>query len=110
MLYALTRTEAPTRWYEIVPGILSPDDQQEFIRVLGTRNVDYILLSNRPTFDYGVPYFGEDYCRLVYSWINRHYYVVGEFGDFRRLPSAPFSMLLYARRARPGTARIPEPY
>jgi hypothetical protein len=66
LLYALTRTEAATRWYEIVPGILSPDDQREFIRVLGIRNVDYILLSNRPTFEYGVPYFGEDYCQLVY--------------------------------------------
>jgi hypothetical protein len=104
LLYALSGTEAPTRWYEITPGLLSPEDEREFIRQAEESGVDTILLSNRFTGEYGVPYFGQDYCREIGAWIDTHYRLTGQIGDFRREPTAPFAMLLYQRRTAPAPA------
>jgi hypothetical protein len=101
LLYALSGLEAPTRWYEASPGVLSPQDEGEFIRQAEQSGVDIILLSNRSTREYGVPYFGQDYCRTIGGWIDAHYRLTGQIGDFRREPSAPFAMEVYQRRESP---------
>jgi hypothetical protein len=106
MIYALTRTEAPSRWETIIPGILSPSQEQQYIADLSRSDANYIVLTNRKTAEYGAPYFGIDYNRSIYEWIEANYRVAGQFGHFRRDGSDGWAALLYERRtnARPRPA------
>jgi hypothetical protein len=83
-LYALTATEAPGRWYMVVPGILSPAQEQVFLADLNREAPDYIMLTARRTSEYGADYFGIDYDQKIYHWIESNYRVVGQFGHFIR--------------------------
>jgi hypothetical protein len=97
-IYFFTGTDSPTKWYAINPGVLSPDDEDEFIAELKRKKVDYILLSNRRTSEYDSDYFGLDYNQRLYRWIETNYEVAGQFGAFVREEGSPFGMLIYRRR------------
>ena len=99
MFYALTGTEAPSRWETIVPGVLSPRQEETYIGDLKGANVDYIVLTNRETPEYGQPYFGIDYDREIYRWIEANYRVIGEFGQFHRGRSKDLAALIYRRQS-----------
>ncbi|MBF6568854.1 MAG: glycosyltransferase family 39 protein [Candidatus Binataceae bacterium] len=99
-LYAFSGATSPTRWYEITPGQLGPEQQQKLIAEMEVKQPDFVLLSNRSTYEYEVPYFGIDYEKAFYRWMESRYAVVGEFGHFERRPGAPFAMLIYQRRRR----------
>lgn len=96
-LYFFCGIDPPSRWYVVTPGILQPGAaEQQFIREVG--GVDHIVISNRRTSVYGVPYFGIDYNQAVFSWIEANYEPAGEIGHFVRAPTAPFAALIYRRR------------
>lgn len=97
IMYALTGTSAPSRWYILTPGILSPAEENDYIADLGRNVPDYIILTNRNTSEYGMPYFGLDYDRRIYRWIQTHYHRVGQFGNFQRNGSKILAALLYQR-------------
>jgi len=99
-LYFFTGTDAPTRWYYLHPGVLAPDEEDECIAQIERQKVDFILLSNRRTAEYGSNYFGLDYNQRLYRWIGTNYEVVGQFGEFVREKDRPFAMLIYRRRQR----------
>jgi hypothetical protein len=101
LLYVLSGTESPTRWYAPSPGQMSPEDDREFIREAEQSRVDFVLITNRDAREYGAPYFGIDYGQTIYRWIDSHYDVVGQIGEFRRAYQAPFSALIYKRRESP---------
>jgi 4-amino-4-deoxy-L-arabinose transferase-like glycosyltransferase len=98
MLYALTGTTAPSRWYTITPGFLAPRQEDDYIAELGRAAPNYIVLTNRYTKEYGEVYFGIDYDQKILQWIDRNYRVTGEFGNFRRDGSRGLAALLYERR------------
>ncbi len=102
MLYALTGTEAPSRWYTLLPGYLSPAGEDAYIAGLNRAAPDYILLTARNSFEYGADYFGIDYDQKIHHWIESNYRVVREFGRFqldeRASTVAPMAALLYQRR------------
>jgi hypothetical protein len=99
MLYALTGTEAPGRWYMVVPGILSPGQEAVLIADLSRTAPAYILMTTRNTHEYGADYFGIDYDQNIYHWIESNYRVAGEFGRFRRDGSGSIlAALVYQRR------------
>jgi hypothetical protein len=98
MMYALTGTEAPSRWYTILPGYLSPAQEDEFIADMRRAAPAYIVLTNRRTSEYGAPYFGVKYDGAIYRWIEANYRVVGQFGSFRRGGDPALAALLYERR------------
>jgi hypothetical protein len=101
-LYFFTDTLAPTRWYGLQPGVLEPEGRErEYVAQLEKEDIDYILLSNRKTGEYGLPDFGVDYCRTVYHWIEQNYEVVGEFGRFVGGTEDDYGVLIYQRRLRP---------
>ena len=102
ILYAFSGSESPTRWYEAVPGILSPDDEREFINQAQSYGVDYVLISSRSFPEYGATYFGRSYCQEMYSWILNDYKLVGQFGEFRPW-SGQFAMLVYQKRGQRST-------
>ena len=84
MLYALTETQAPSRWFTLLPGLLSPSQEDTYIADLNTARPEYILLTGRKTAEYGAAYFGIDYDQKIYHWIEANYHVAGQFGRFRR--------------------------
>jgi len=98
IFYALTGTEAPSRWYTLLPGFLSPSQEEIYIADLNRAAPDYILLTGRSTYEYGADYFGIDYDQKIYGWIESNYRVAGEFGNFRRDEiKLPLAALLYER-------------
>ena len=110
MIYALTGTEAPSRWETIIPGILSPPQEEQYIADLNRAGAKYIILTNRKTVEYGTPYFGIDYNRRIFGWIEANYRVAGQFGQFHRDESRGWAALLYERRTsarpRPATSEL----
>jgi hypothetical protein len=110
ILYALTGTEAPSRWYNLLPGFVSPSQEDAYISDLSRAAPDYILLTARKTSEYGADYFGLDYNQKIYNWIESNYRVTGGFGRFSRNESgSPLAALLYQRRdTRAPTARPSE--
>lgn len=99
MLYAFTGTEAPSRWYTTIAGYLSPAQEEGYIVDLKRGNPDYIVLTNRSTPETNAPYFGMDYDRKIYRWIQANYRVTGQFGQFSRHGNPQLAALLYQRRA-----------
>jgi hypothetical protein len=106
-LYFFSGTDSPTRWYPLLPGALEPRREAEYIAQLEAQKIDYIVLSNRSTEEYGVPFFGIDYNQSVYQWIQKNYEVTGEFGHFvRKVRPKEFGALLYRRRELNGQSGL----
>ncbi len=101
IVYAFTGTEAPNRLYTLQPGFLPPSREIEYIADLARVDPDYIIITNRVTNEYSVPYFGIDYDQQVYQWIEVNYRVAGQFGHFRRDGSRLLTALIYCRRGWP---------
>jgi hypothetical protein len=97
MIYAFTGTEAPSRWYTTIDGYMSRPQEESYITELQRGAPDYIVVTNRYS-ELGSPYFGIDYARQTYAWIEAHYQVTGQFGHFRRDGSHELAALLYQRR------------
>lgn len=103
IFYALTGTEAPSRWYTLVPGLVSPAQEDAYISDLRRSAPDYILLTARKTHEYGADYFGIDYNQRTYYWIESNYSIISQFGRFRRDGTGSTAAgLLYERRALAG--------
>lgn len=98
MFYAFAGTEAPSRWFTLLPGLLSPAQEDIYIADLNASGPDYILLTGRKTPEYGADYFGIDYDKKVYRWIESNYRVVAKFGRFSRDDnSSTLAALLYGK-------------
>jgi len=98
ILYVLSGTEAPSRWYTLLPGFVSPAQEDVYIADLNRAAPDYILLTGRSTYEYGADYFGLDYDKKIYHWIESNYRVAGEFGRFSRDErKRPLAALLYEK-------------
>jgi hypothetical protein len=103
ILYAFSGTEAPSRWYTLLPGFVSPAQEDAYVADLNRSAPEYILLTARSSYEYGADYFGIDYDQKIYRWIESNYRVAGEFGHFRRAEiKPPLAALLYEKEA-PGT-------
>jgi hypothetical protein len=100
-LYVLAGMEAPNRWYSLMPGVVPPDYEQEYVNELVSNDVRYILIVNRSVAEYGVASFIEDgYNHGLYDWIMANYVRVGQFGPPLRKgePSREFIVWIYARK------------
>jgi hypothetical protein len=106
IVYALTGTEAPSRWYELLPGEVSPDQEEEYTAGLRRADPDYIVLTNLDTKAFGVPYFGFDYDQTIYRWIEENYHVTGQVGRFARDGSTLLAAQLYQRNSRPAERAV----
>ena len=102
MLYVMGGMDAPSRWYELVPGMLDTVDERQFISDAESQDVEYVIITNRRTPEYGYPYFGIDWGQDIYRWVNTNFVQSGEFGRFARTIDAPFAALIFKRRTLPG--------
>jgi len=98
VFYALAGTDAPSRWYTVLPGFLSPAQEDSFVADLNRAAPQYILLTARDSPEYGARSFGIDYDQKIFHWIEANYRVTGEFGHFHRDVIRPsLAALLYQK-------------
>ncbi len=72
---------APLRYEVITPGFLSEAEEQRSIQAMQEKNVQFVLLLNRPTSEFGPRVIGRDYCRSLMGWIEAHYTPAAVFAE-----------------------------
>jgi hypothetical protein len=78
-LYFLSETYCPTRVYMFLPGIMAPGKMTaELIQEIESKDVRYILWSNRLFCEYGAPIFGRDFDRTIGDYFRSHYHLTGQ--------------------------------
>jgi hypothetical protein len=96
-LYVFAGTQAPTRWYSLLPGMVAPGQEQEYIDEAVSNNVRYILISNRTIPEYGVAPFGSGYDQAIYKWITANFKKVGRFGPLAEGYPDPYVVSIFER-------------
>lgn len=100
-LYYFSATLAPSRWYELTPGVLPPGEAtSRYLEELDRAQVKYVILSNRATPEYGVPIFGTDYNQTIYRWLEQNFKVIAKVGAYERVARpANWGVLIYERKS-----------
>jgi hypothetical protein len=104
-LYVFAGLQSPSRWYSLLPGELSQQGEQDFIKEVTENDVRYVLVSNRAMPEYGVVSFGVGYDGTIYQWIQKNFKKVAKFGP---LPSGfpdPYQVSVYERKDLNSTAQ-----
>lgn len=73
-LYFLSGTRCPTRVFAFTPGIVAPGKMtDQLINQMETKQVRYLIWSNRSFPEYGVPEFGKDFDQPLAAYFRSHY-------------------------------------
>jgi hypothetical protein len=98
-LYVFAGMEAPSRWYALVPGYVSPDQEQQYIDEVAANHVRYVLIANRSVMEYNVHGFAQGgYNLAIYNWIMANYTKVGQFGPLPHAAYPPYIVWIYERK------------
>lgn len=98
-LYVFAGMDAPSRWYALVPGYVSPDQEQSYIDEVAGNHVRYVLIANRIVTEYKVHGFAQGgYNPAIYNWIMANYAKVGQFGPVAGASYPPFIMWIYEKK------------
>jgi len=77
-LYFLSGQECPTRIFQFSPGVVAPGKMtREIIDQVESKNVRYLIWSNRTYPDYGASVFGIDYDQTLGNYLKARYHEVG---------------------------------
>jgi hypothetical protein len=92
----------PLREEITTPGFLDLAGEARAIRQLEQSRAALILITNRPTREFGPEAFGRDYDRLLMRWIEDHYAVCAMFGPVKdprlEIGDSPFFIRAYCPR------------
>jgi hypothetical protein len=97
-LYVFAGMQAPTRWYSLLPGVLGPEQEQNFISEVTANDVRYVLLSNRAVPEYGVAPFGAGYDQVIYQWLNQNFRKIDKLGPLPNSWPDPYVMSIFERK------------
>lgn len=76
-----TAMDNPIFYNSYMPSILELKDKElEIISQIYKNKVDYIVIIQRETSEYGPPRFGIDYGKELFSWIKKNYEIIKTFG------------------------------
>jgi hypothetical protein len=105
-LYFFSGTFAPSRWYAVIPPDLPPGQvTANYIDELERADLRYVIVSNRATPEYRLPLFGVDYGQPIMAWVNQHYQVVRQIGQYAAVPfPREWGVLIYERKIVPAPA------
>jgi 4-amino-4-deoxy-L-arabinose transferase-like glycosyltransferase len=70
----------PLREEITTPGFLDAEGEVRAIRRLVESNTRLVLVTNRPTPEFGPSVFGRDYCRRLMQWVEENFEAVAVFG------------------------------
>ncbi|MGA2582016.1 MAG: hypothetical protein ABSG31_01970 [Tepidisphaeraceae bacterium] len=73
MINYLSRRRTPTRYVNFNPPDLLLFGEQNMLTALQHSPPDFIMIVHKDTTEFGHPYFGRDYGRSIYDWIENHY-------------------------------------
>jgi hypothetical protein len=76
----LTGRRNPLREEIITPGYLDPAGEERAINQLEQSDTRLVLVTNRPTSEFGATVLGRDYCQKLMSWIEGNFERVATFG------------------------------
>jgi len=65
--------ENPTGYCNFTPPVCELISEEKIIDRFEKTSIDYILIVNRETREYGFPHFGVDYGKKIDFWIKKHY-------------------------------------
>ena len=98
-LYVFAGMEAPSRWYSLLPGVVAPEQEQQYIDEIAANRVRYVLIANRILTEYNVHGFANGgYNVPIYNWIMANYVKVGQFGPMPDAPHPVYIMWIYERK------------
>jgi len=70
----------PLREEITTPGFLDARGEERAIRQLIDSNTQVVMITNRPTPEFGASVFGRDYCRRLMQWVEENFEQVAIFG------------------------------
>jgi hypothetical protein len=73
MVNYLSRRRTPTRYVNFNPPDLLLFGEPNMLAALKKSPPDFIMIVHKDTSEFGHPYFGRDYGRSLYDWIENHY-------------------------------------
>jgi hypothetical protein len=77
-----TSKRNPTYYYHVMPHDLLYDKAEEkIIKEIDTKKVDYIIIVNRFTAEYGFARFGIDYAKKIFEYLKANYRNVKQYGE-----------------------------
>ena len=95
---ALTQRPNPLRYYYFTPPGLAIIGEDAIISAFRSARVDYILLVQRTTAEYGPEVFGIDYGAKLDKWIKDNYELAAQFGPYP-FTTEKFGTALFKRKA-----------
>ncbi|HKF59571.1 MAG TPA: hypothetical protein VKJ45_29290, partial [Blastocatellia bacterium] len=101
----LTDRRNPLREEIITPGFLDRDGEERAIRQLSESGTNLILVTNRPTPEFGSTLFGVDYCQDLSNWIDSNYDLGAVLGlnhdPHQKVGDKTFFIKAYVKKDRP---------
>lgn len=70
----------PLREEITTPGFLDQQGEERAIKQLVESNTRLVLVTNRPTPEFGPSIFGRDYCQRLMQWVEENFEAVAIFG------------------------------
>jgi hypothetical protein len=89
---------SPIKYEQFIPNVLRSIGEARMVKELNDAAIDYIVLTQRYTPEYGYPCFGVDYGKAVMSWINDNYEVVKVIGDKPYAGKGGYGMAIYRKK------------
>ncbi|MCC7203634.1 MAG: glycosyltransferase family 39 protein [Phycisphaeraceae bacterium] len=106
MLNYLARRINPTPYISFMPPEVILFGEDDMIMALHETPPDYLLITHKPTAEYGLPYFGRDYAQKLGLWINESYERVARYGDPPLMPGTTFGIDVYRLKRPPGSFQV----
>jgi hypothetical protein len=97
MINYLARSENPTPFVNFMPPEMILFGEPRMLAALERRPPDVIVVTHKPTHEYGFPWFGRSYARDLGAWIEAHYRLVQIFGDPPLQPTSRFGIAILVR-------------
>lgn len=101
MINYLARSENPTPFINFMPPEMILFGESKMLAALDSRPPDLIVVTHKPTHEYGLPWFGRSYARDLSAWIRGRYHPVQVYGDPPLQPASRYGIAILARNAGP---------
>lgn len=106
-----TGRQNPLREEITTPGYLDLDGERRAINQLEQSNTRLVLITNRPTSEFGPKVFGRDYCRVLMQWIEQNFEECGILGPDHdpnlQIGDKTFFIRAYRKRTPGAQASLP---
>jgi len=103
LLNFFTNRPNPLREEIVTPGYLDRSGEGRAIEQLIRSNTQLVLVTNRPTPEFGPQVFGRDYCQVLMQWIEQNFEECAIFGPDhdpnQQIGDKTFFIRAYRRRA-----------